>query len=74
MVSVKNPFHVGKQYGDELIEQGWLEATSLNSSNQHREDAESFAKNKFPNENEEDQAIVAAGIMYSWSQNRNWQH
>lgn len=69
---MKNPFQVGVQYGEELADHGWLDATSLNSSNQHREDAAGFAKNQFPQENEEDQATVAAGIMHSWSQRKNW--
>jgi len=65
---MKNPFNCGKEIGENLIDEGYLEATSLNSIQQHQEDAADFARSHFPEENEEDQATVAAGMMHAWGQ------
>lgn len=69
---MKNPFQQGQKYGARLREQGMLDANALNSTEQHHEDALALARSKYPHEGEEDQRIVAAGIMYDWQQHRNW--
>ena len=71
---MENPFKVGQQYGEDLAARGWLEATYLNSTQQHQQDAEGFARNAFAAENLEDQRTVAAGIMQAWGRRRNWQY
>jgi hypothetical protein len=66
------PFQKGQEIGQELVNEGLLDATSLNSTQQHQEDAAFFAQNRCPDANEEDQRTVAAGIMQCWQQHKNW--
>ncbi len=64
-----SPFQQGQAIGQELVEDGYLEATSLNSENQRREDAQLVAVRQ--THVQEQQREMAAGIMSSWQQSSN---
>lgn len=72
--NMNHPFKTRLHYGKALMEQGWLEATCLNSTQQHREGALSFTRSQFPWESEEKQVTIVAGIMHYWSSYKNWKH